>query len=435
MTPLVTGTLHRCNGSYREETGSPRGEGLPAIPAHRDPLPSVMPVGGSGEKQTNSRDDTMSAEPSDLDPKNYQHQILPHVSRTFALTIPQLPEPVSDTVANAYLLCRIADTIEDDPDLSTEHKSRAHEEFLSVLQGEVDADGFGRSVAGQLSAGVPEHERDLVRNTGRVVAFTHSLDPREQEVLSRCVAIMCRGMSRYQRNASVDGLRDLADVDRYCYYVAGVVGEMLTELFALHSGGVHEHRKEMLALAPSFGEGLQLTNILKDVWEDRRRGACWLPRDVFAAHGIDLSSVEPETAGPGFGRAMDHLVGVAHGHLRDAMRYTLMIPPADTGVRRFCLWAIGMAVLTLWRIHHRPLYTRGEQVKISRRLVRAVIVGSNLTARHDLLLKNLFRLVTFGLPRHAQPIDPELSDWKANRMMGCSARLASGTEMSNARTQ
>jgi len=376
----------------------------------------------------------MSAEHQDLDPNQYQHHILPHVSRTFALTIPQLPGPVADTVANAYLLCRIADTIEDDPALSAEQKNRAHEQFLAALQGSIPADDFGRTVAGQLSDTVPAHERDLVYNTGRVVAFTRSLDSREQEVLSRCVAIMCRGMSHYQRNASVNGLCDLADADRYCYYVAGVVGEMLTELFALHSPGVREHRKEMLELAPSFGEGLQMTNILKDVWEDRRRGACWLPRDLFAAHGVDLSDVEPHTAGPGFGRAMDHLVGVAHGHLRDAMRYTLMIPPEDTGMRRFCLWAIGMAVLTLWRIHHRPLYTRGEQVKISRRLVRAVIVGCNLTARHDLLLKSLFRLVTLGLPRHAQPIDPDLSDWKANRTMGCSARLASGTDISNART-
>ena len=46
---------------------------------------------------------------------NFQDQILPHVSRTFALTIPQLPMPLRTAVTNAYLLCRIADTIEDEP--------------------------------------------------------------------------------------------------------------------------------------------------------------------------------------------------------------------------------------------------------------------------------------------------------------------------------
>jgi len=46
----------------------------------------------------------------------YQSDILERVSRTFALTIPQLPFDLSKVVANAYLLCRIADTIEDDPE-------------------------------------------------------------------------------------------------------------------------------------------------------------------------------------------------------------------------------------------------------------------------------------------------------------------------------
>jgi len=48
----------------------------------------------------------------------YQEQILPHVSRTFALTIPQLPPGLRTAVTSAYLLCRIADTIEDEPALS-----------------------------------------------------------------------------------------------------------------------------------------------------------------------------------------------------------------------------------------------------------------------------------------------------------------------------
>src|ERR1700676_5644188 len=53
----------------------------------------------------------------------YQDQILPHVSRTFALTIPQLPPALSVPVTSAYLLCRIADTIEDEPALSAPERS------------------------------------------------------------------------------------------------------------------------------------------------------------------------------------------------------------------------------------------------------------------------------------------------------------------------
>ena len=54
------------------------------------------------------------------DDEAYQNEILQHVSRTFALTIPELPDPLNKVVANAYLLCRIADTIEDDKSMAAE---------------------------------------------------------------------------------------------------------------------------------------------------------------------------------------------------------------------------------------------------------------------------------------------------------------------------
>ena len=54
---------------------------------------------------------------ANADPLTYQSEALPGVSRTFALTIPQLPEPLRHAVGNNYLLCRIADTIEDEPTL------------------------------------------------------------------------------------------------------------------------------------------------------------------------------------------------------------------------------------------------------------------------------------------------------------------------------
>ncbi len=47
-------------------------------------------------------------------------------------------------------------------------------------------------------------------------------------------------------------------------------------------------------LAASFAQGLQMTNILKDVWEDRSRGACWLPQEVFCRHGVDLAQISSE---------------------------------------------------------------------------------------------------------------------------------------------
>src|SRR6202035_3744201 len=143
--------------------------------------------------------------------------------------------------------------------------------------------------------------------------------------IHRCVALMCYGMPRFQSTASLRGLARLNDLNDYCYYVAGVVGDMLTELFCDYSPAIGRRCAGLSSLAVSFAQGLQMTNILKDVWEDRSRGACWLPQEVFTRYGIDLERLG---TGPDsrFDAGMRELVGVAHVHLRNALAYTLLIP-------------------------------------------------------------------------------------------------------------
>jgi farnesyl-diphosphate farnesyltransferase len=328
----------------------------------------------------------------------YQSNILEQVSRTFALTIPQLPDDLYKVVANAYLLCRIADTIEDDPDLPLTEKQIFSEQFIQVLEGGVDPEQFAAELYSQLSLDLLQAERELVLNTPRVVRITHSFSGPEQAAMCRCVSIMSRGMAYFQSMDTRHGLRDMPEMDQYCYYVAGVVGEMLTELFCIHCPVLMSQREQLLRLAVSFGQGLQMTNILKDVWEDQRRGACWLPGEVFQQHGFDLKDLGPGCEDPGFRRAYAELIAITRDHLRNALDYTLQIPATEPGMRNFCLWALGMAVLTLRKINAQPDFSSGQQVKITRQSVKATILTTKVAVRQDWLLKLLFGIITRPLP-------------------------------------
>ena len=328
----------------------------------------------------------------------YQERILQGVSRTFALTIPQLPTGLRDVVGNAYLLCRITDTIEDDPALSAEQKRAFAERFADIVAGREDAEPFARELGPLLSSFTSPDERDLIAHADRVIRLTSGFNAAQRGALERCVRIMAHGMAEFQQSATPDGLNDIPHLNRYCYYVAGVVGEMLTELFCDYSGEINEHREELLALAVSFGQGLQMTNILKDIWDDRERGACWLPRDVFLAAGFDLRALSLDQTHPGFAEGLSELVGVARKHLENALRYTLIIPARETGIRRHCLWALGMAVLTLRRIHATPAFRSGQEVKISRRSVWAVVTVTSVLARSNRALTFLFRAMAKRLP-------------------------------------
>jgi farnesyl-diphosphate farnesyltransferase len=341
----------------------------------------------------------------------YQDQILLYVSRTFALTIPQLPPALRTAVTSAYLLCRIADTVEDEPALSAAETQMFLQRFKAVVALREDPDALASALGRRLSASTLPKEIELVQNMARVIRITGRLEPAQRTAIERCVHLMCDGMPHFQRTASLRGLPTTRDMDDYCYYVAGVVGEMLTELFCAHSAEIARNRAALAERAVSFAQGLQMTNILKDVWEDRGRGACWLPQDLFSRYGVDLAKLAPENADARFAAGMRELVAIAHAHLRNALDFTLYIPGREAGIRRFCLWAIGLAVLTLRRIHANPGFRAGAEVKIPRSAVRATRLLTGIALGNDWLLRRLFRAAAHGLPlapasqvRRSQPL-------------------------------
>jgi len=322
-----------------------------------------------------------------------------HVSRTFALTIPQLPESLERAVGNGYLLCRIADTIEDDPGLDPQEKLAFFESFLQVLNGQGNAKAFAQSLHSALSERILPAERELVLATPEVLQLTRMLSEAQQQALIRCVTMMSDGMYRFQSRKSLDGLDSVPEMSHYCYAVAGVVGEMLTELFCDYSEAINTHRDEMMPLAICFGQGLQLTNILKDIWEDQQDGSCWLPRSAFSSDDQNLGQLIRTEQPQDLTEGINYLVGIAHENLESAVQYSCLIPRSEPGIRKFCLWAIGMATATLKKIHRNPGYYDGNQVKISRRQVGVIVHSANLLIYSNLLTQAWFKIASGSLPR------------------------------------
>lgn len=338
----------------------------------------------------------------------YQDYVLPLVSRTFALTIPQLPTDLARIVGNSYLLCRIADTIEDEPSLDVVRKTEFERALIDVVAGRGSAETLSAQIVPSLSSATLPAEHDLVRQLPLVLAVTHSFGEAQRHAITHCIAVMGRGMHRFQLQAGPRGLADYKELDNYCYFVAGVVGEMLTKLFCAHSLKIAASAERLQQHAVSFGQGLQMTNILKDQWDDRARGVCWLPREVFLSHGVDAEALAAGVWNEGYAKAMHELIGVAHAHLRNALSYTLAIPAEETGIRRFCSWAVGLALLTLRNIHWTPGFTDGSQVKVSRKALATTIMLTNMAVGSDTALTRLFNWIARDLP-----LTPLAESWSA----------------------
>src|SRR6185437_5833166 len=91
-------------------------------------------------------------------------------------------------------------------------------------------------------------------------------------------------------------LSTLGDLQHYCYIVAGIVGELLTELFLDFTPALERARALLTADAARFGEGLQLVNILKDADSDAHHGRVYLPPSLERARILELARADLDAA-------------------------------------------------------------------------------------------------------------------------------------------
>lgn len=277
--------------------------------------------------------------------------LLAATSRTFALAIPLLPDPTRLAVRTAYLLFRIADTFEDAASWSRADRVAALEELAGILD-RVDVDAARARAEGWASAGASDHAGylDLLRHTPDVLDDLASLDPPARAVVQRHAIRTTEGMAGVVRGGDASGKLQLDDVEAlraYCYVVAGIVGELLTELFVVDCPSLAAVQGDLEATQIAFGEGLQLVNILKDVADDARDGRRYVP--------------------PG---ARQHLLGLARDDLGQAERYVSALARggAPRGFLAFTAFPLLLARDTLDR-----LATDGPGAKVGRARVAALL--------------------------------------------------------------
>jgi farnesyl-diphosphate farnesyltransferase len=307
--------------------------------------------------------------------KAWSREILPRVSRTFAISIRFLPGTLGDAVAIAYLLCRIADTIEDDGAMPAPRKGELFDDFLRALADEHGASAFVVRVADV--RGDPAHV-DLIRRTDLVCRVLRSLPGGTRAHVTHWVTEMVRGMKQFVlRYPNGIRIQTLAEYREYCYYVAGTVGCMLTELWREHASSIGA--AEYAALkerCEKFGEALQTVNILKDIaWDAEHENAIYIPARTLAEHGSGHDTLLSAEHMEGNKAAVAGFIDLAWKDLDEALEYLYRVPRRAIAIRAFCVLPLLYAYATLRDLtESRAMLKRGGSVKISRAEVRWLMV-------------------------------------------------------------
>jgi farnesyl-diphosphate farnesyltransferase len=267
---------------------------------------------------------------------------LPEVSRSFALIIPQCPPPIDRALCAAYLLCRVADTVEDEASLSESQRDGLYDAFLIAVDRPNDALLASRFRDLWPGGSDPAYDR-LIAGVEHVLNVYAAFDEAIQRPIRTCVHDMIAGMRTVRKAEIVDDIsfvcRDLADLDTYCHYVAGTVGLMSNALFETRfEPAVFEATDEWREQGRRLGLGLQMTNIIKDCRVDGQRGVSFIPAEY-----VDLSGrsyqLRRGTAGSLFRHTIDHLDA--------ALAYIRAVPVSETGIRTFLLGSFLPAIATL----------------------------------------------------------------------------------------
>ncbi|RQH00039.1 phytoene/squalene synthase family protein [Natrarchaeobius oligotrophus] len=299
------------------------------------------------------------------------------VSRTFSITIDRLEEPMARHICLGYLLCRIADTVEDAGHIPPETQAELLTAYDRLLDPEVDApvSAFMDDVEPWIPDD-PNEDWTVVAETPRVLRTFESLEDEPREIMREPVRELVDGMAMFTaRYADEGGLRlqTLEELEEYCWYAAGTVGTLITGLVA--RGASQERAEEMRANARSFALLLQLVNIAKDVDADyREENNVYLPAEWLAEEDVCVDAVTDEENRSGVTNVIRRVTGRAETYLDDAQRYLEVIP--EHHGNRLSAWAIPylLAVGTMRELRERPEdVVRDGDVKVPRAEVYALL--------------------------------------------------------------
>jgi farnesyl-diphosphate farnesyltransferase len=335
--------------------------------------------------------------PTAADDAAFCAAILPRVSRTFALSIEALPDSLRPAVRVAYLLCRVVDSVEDEPTLSNGQRGELFDCFDRLLDHGGDPSELEHACA-RASVGGARADGELCRRAGSVFRELWALPSPQHEAITPHVREMSSGMRAYCERGAGQRLADLADLERYCYFVAGTVGNLLTALFEQTVDLPEETRIAVRTRAVGFGIGLQMVNIVKDVASDFDRGVCFLPSSLAGEHGLVLERLLDPTMREA-GLAVIRAVCLrAREHLCRAEEYVSLWPTAGPGapegraVRLFCVVPLALALATLRVVRQGDDALRvGAEPKVSRAAVARVLAEAGRAAASNAALAELLR--------------------------------------------
>ncbi len=264
---------------------------------------------------------------------SFAERSLPEYSRTFAFTIPKLPEDLRRDMAVGYGICRAIDSIEDST-LERSQQPLYVEAFLALLKNSCKEE---KGLV-QLLQKVPvtsKGERFLMKNLHSLVKDFLNLPPQIQSEISKCAVTMGHGLI----DEKIHEINSIEDQNLYCHFAAGIVGYMITDLFRERGYITKENSLRMMPLAHDFGLALQKVNIIKDINEDYPLKRYFWPSQLLESYDLKYSDLfgKKTEKGKRARGLVEALLADARAYIIRSTQYINSLPSEPPGLKHFCM--------------------------------------------------------------------------------------------------
>ena len=291
-----------------------------------------------------------------------------------------------------YLILRGLDTIEDDMTIPINDKDPLLRDFHNVLQKD-DWTYEGNHVK--------EKDRDLLVNFDVVITEFKKLKPQYRLIIIDITKRMGNGMADFANKSdlNVHGIESTKNYELYCHYVAGLVGEGLTRLFA-ESRLANPALLKRPELYESMGQFLQQVNIIRDVREDFDGGRKFWPREIWSKYVDNFEDLFKEEYQE---QALNCSSDMIHNALRRADECLFYLAGMrDQSVFNFAAIPQSMAIATLEVCFRNPNIFK-KNVKITRGQACQLMLASTQNVQ---ILYRTFRSYSRKILKKNQARDP-----------------------------
>lgn len=301
-----------------------------------------------------------------------QYEMLRKVSRTFALSVEQLPQILRDTVTVSYLLLRASDCLEDCEKMGVERKIQLLRLWARVLSGEAPPENLTDRIS-DLDHSDPEVY--VTQHAGEIIEQLYQLPSGIQEAIRLRVIETSLGMARWQEHGPF--VENEEALDDYMHQVAGRVGYLLTDIFAWYLPIIRERKAQLMPLAREYGLALQTVNVIRGMRKDYERGWVFVPRTFYEQVGLTRDGLfDPANIDRAL-KVVDMLADKAERHLRHGTSYIKAFPRRHHHIRLACMWPLFFAVKTL-AVSRNNVNVLLAEAKMSRDQVKGIIRDTKL---------------------------------------------------------